>query len=188
MAILRRHGFRPKQFPRLLEYGCGVGRVTAYLAHVFDSVCACDISHSHLRQAERTVGKTGATNVSFRLVSLPEFGMHDPFDLWFSRIVLQHNPPPVIAMILQRALTRLNPGGVAVFQVPTYAVNYRFRLDEYLGGASGNGGIEMHVLPQRVIFEIARETCCIPLEIREDASTGHSNPWLSNNIVLQKPT
>lgn len=186
LAVLRRHGFAPDQFPRLLEYGCGLGRVTAHLARVFPFVTACDISRSHLRQAERTLARAGATNVAFRLAGLPWFGMHDTFDLWFSRIVLQHNPPPVIAMILRRALACLAPGGLAVFQVPTYAVGYRFAVDEYLRGAGRQDGIEMHVLPQRIVFEIAREAGCAPLEVREDAAAGHPATWLSNLFAFRK--
>jgi SAM-dependent methyltransferase len=186
LAVLRRHGFTSEQFPRLLEYGCGLGRVTAHLARAFGSVVACDISRSHLQQAERTLSWTGTKNVAFRLVDLPEFGMHDTFDLWFSRIVLQHNPPPVIAMILRRAFAQMAPSGLAVFQVPTYAVDYRFKLDEYLHGVGRSESIEMHVLPQRAVFDIAREAGCIPLEIREDASAGHPEAWLSNLFVFRK--
>src|SRR5271169_236009 len=41
-------------------------------------------------------------------------------DLFFSIIVLQHNPPPVILGILDAAFAGLRPGGLAFFQVPTY--------------------------------------------------------------------
>jgi SAM-dependent methyltransferase len=188
IAALHRHGFAPEQLPRILEYGCGLGRVTAHLAHAFNSVVACDISPSHIQKAKETVCMTGAANVAFRLVGLPEFGMHDNFDLWYSRLVLQHNPPPIIAMILRRAFVQLVPGGVAVFQVPTYAVGYRFTLDEYLSGVNRSDSIEMHVLPQRAVLDIVRDAGCIPFEIREDASVGHSGTWLSNMFVIGKPS
>ena len=45
------------------------------------------------------------------LDTLPEF------DLFFSMIVLQHNPPPLIALMLEKIAARLRPGGVAVFAV-----------------------------------------------------------------------
>ena len=112
LAVLRRNGFAPERFARVLEYGCGLGRVTAHLASAFPAVIACDISQSHLLQAKQTLARTGTTNAEFRLVSLPEFGMHNSFDLWFSRIVLQHNPPPVIAMILGTGARLLSAGSV----------------------------------------------------------------------------
>jgi len=46
--------------------------------------------------------------------------------------VLQHNPPPLIAMILARLLAGLAPGGVAYFQVPVWLPGYRFRVADLL--------------------------------------------------------
>jgi trans-aconitate methyltransferase len=112
--------------------------------------------------------------------------MTEPFDLWFSRIVLQHNSPPVMALILRRALSLLAPGGVAVFQVPTYAKNYSFRLDGYLNRIAGEGEIEMHVLPQPVVFAIAASAGCTPMEVLEDGSVGIAG-WQSSTFVFHKP-
>jgi SAM-dependent methyltransferase len=112
--------------------------------------------------------------------------MTAPFDLWFSRIVLQHNSPPIIALILRRALSLLAPGGVAVFQVPTYAKNYAFMLDRYLGRLDQDGQIEMHVLPQHVVFAIAAEAGCVALEVLEDGSIGIAN-WQSSTFAVHKP-
>lgn len=53
-----------------------------------------------------------------RLKRPPVLGMADSFDLWFSYIVLQHNPRSAIAQILQRALSLLAPGGLAILQLP----------------------------------------------------------------------
>jgi hypothetical protein len=114
--------------------------------------------------------------------------MHDSFDLWFSRIVLQHNPPPVIAMILRRALAWLAPGGLAVFQVPTYGVGYSFRANEYLRNIGQKSEIEMHILPQQAVLEVVQQAGCVLLELREDSyNTGHPAIWLSNLFVVRKP-
>jgi hypothetical protein len=112
--------------------------------------------------------------------------MSTPFDLWFSRIVLQHNSPPIIALILQRALALLSPGGVAVFQVPTYARGYGFSLDRYLARLHDDSAIEMHVLPQPVVFAIAEAAGCVAVEVLEDGSIGVAN-WYSNTFVFRKP-
>ena len=53
-------------------------------------------------------------------------------DLLYSVLVMQHNPPPVIAELLRAFLGRVNVGGFAFFQVPTYAENYEFTLDRYV--------------------------------------------------------
>jgi SAM-dependent methyltransferase len=186
LAVLARHGLSPDSFPRLFEFGCGLGRVTPFFAERFLEVTACDVSPSHMAVAQAVVRKAGRKNVSFELVNDVDFGMTRPFDLWFSRIVLQHNSPPIIAMILRQALALLAPGGLAVFQVPTYALGYSFSLSEYLANVGKDRGIEMHVLPQEVVFRLAREAGSFPLEVLDDGHAGPPHAWQSNTFVFQK--
>lgn len=89
-----------------------------------------------------------------------------------------------MVLILKRALSLLAPGGAAVFQVPTYSYGYEFKLREYLHNLPS--GIEMHVLPQSKIFQIAREHACEVLEVREDEAVGNEHVWVSNQFVLRK--
>lgn len=186
LAILRRNGIDPATLPRAFEFGCGIGRVTAHLARAFRNVTVCDVSASHMAIAQDKVYDSGARNLAFHLADSDEFGMAAPFDLWFSRIVLQHNPPPIIAMILRRALSLLAPGGIAVFQVPTYAAGYSFGIAAYLAGLGGESQIEMHVLPQQVVFQLAREAGCETLEVLEDSSAGPASQWNSSTFVMRK--
>jgi SAM-dependent methyltransferase len=183
-AILDRAGILPSDIPRAFEFGCGVGRVTPFLAETFRQVTAADVSNSHLTLAREQT--RGAPNVVFTLAENAEFGMSETFDFWFSKIVLQHNPPPVIAMILSRALSLLAPGGVAIFQVPTYALGYRFCLHDYMAKLPDRGEIEMHVLPQPVVFNIARSAGCEVLEVLNDGAAGNPRAWTSNTFVLRK--
>ncbi len=184
LGALERHGVSARSHRRLLEYGCGVGRATPHLAQHFD-VTAVDISATHLDHARDATEAAGAL-ASFRLARAPDFGMVEPFDVWFSYIVLQHNPPPVIAMVLRRALSMLAAGGIAIFQLPTHALGYRFDLAEYLGAAPKPDAIEVHCLPQSVVFRIAAEAGCVPLEMREDTAMGPPSHWLSNSFVFAK--
>ena len=72
-------------------------------------------------------------------------------------IVLQHNPPPVIRLIVRAFLKALNPGGMAYLQVLSYRVGYRSSPGEYLENeAKKHVMMEMHVLPQRVPFTAPR--------------------------------
>jgi SAM-dependent methyltransferase len=185
LALLKRNGFTAQSFRHLFEFGCGVGRVTPHLARAFAEVTACDVSDSHMVLARAAVDKAGLQNVSYSLAADAAFGMTGPFDLWFSRIVLQHNPPPISALILRRALGLLSPGGLAVFQVPTYAPGYAFSVDGYLSKLPEEGHIEMHVLPQPVVLAIAADAGCLTLEVLQDAATGLEH-WLSNTFVFRK--
>jgi SAM-dependent methyltransferase len=187
LAVLHRLGLAAQDFPRVFEFGCGLARVTPFLAESFAEVVACDVSASHIAMARERVRQAGAGNITLQLATAQDFGMTGGFDLWFSRIVLQHNPPPVMAMVLRRALSLLSPGGIAHFQVPTYARNYSFRVADYLAGLDqASGQIEMHVLPQPVIFDIAAQCGCEPLEVWQDGSAGNAPAWISSVVTLRK--
>ncbi len=95
LAVLARHGLAPADLPRACDYGCGVGRMTLPMSRRFAAVTGCDVSAPHLTLARQASG----AGVAFALVSAPGLGMAAPFDLWFSTLTLQHNPPPVIAAI-----------------------------------------------------------------------------------------
>ena len=108
-------------------------------------------------------------------------------DLVYSVIVLQHNPPPVIHMLVRAFLKALNPGGVAYFQVPTYRVGYRFSPGEYLENeGKTHAMMEMHVLPQRIIFQTACEESCELVEVLEDDWTGLRLGEVSNTFMIRK--
>jgi SAM-dependent methyltransferase len=170
LGILDYLGREPAEFTQVTDFGCGVGRVTNHLARTFKSVVACDISTSHLELARDHAAKAGLDNIEFRDVTVAKFGMSERIDLWFSHLVLQHNPPPVMAAIVRRMLFRLRVGGVAIFQVPTFLPHYSFRVGDYLA-TPRNEQIEMHVLPVAAVIRLANEADCVVLEILDDTST-----------------
>lgn len=182
---IRRVGRDPVEFKVAHEYGCGLGRITNYLSEGFDRVIACDVSRPHLDLARARSARIGRANIDYRLAKLPEFGMDERFDLWFTIIVLQHNPPPIMAMILRRAFALLRPGGLAVFQIPTYSSHYRFDIEEYLASPVPPSGLEIHFLPQSVLFKLVREAGCALLEVIEDGLIGDPQ-CLSNSLVIVK--
>ena len=185
-ALARAHA-DPGARATCFELGCGVGRITAWLAKRFDRVIGVDISASHLALARAHVDAEGASNVELhRLVSVGTLDALPRFDVFFSVIVLQHNPPPVIAAILDRVFAHLNPGGVAYFQVPTYRAGYSFALDSYLRDDVGKGEMEMHVLPQRVILGMAAAHGLELLEVIEDPWTGMRPGEVSNTFLFRK--
>lgn len=147
------------------ELGCGVGRLTLWLSRSFDRVIAADISPSHLALAEQTIRDAGCRNVELRLVNRPEALQQLPtFDCFFSLIVLQHNPPPVIRWLLLTVLSKLNAGGVGFFQVPTRLPGYSFDAAAYMAQPPTDGLMEMHALPHEVVLSTIREAGCELLE------------------------
>jgi hypothetical protein len=69
-------------------------------------------------------------------------------------------------------LARLNPGGIAFFQVPSVLFNYNFNLTKYLQSIGDAAGMEMHALSQQRIFEILSLHGCQPVELIFDGKVG----------------
>ena len=166
-----------------LELGCGTGRVTEWLAKRFASVIAVDISRSHLEAARSAL--SGLSNVTLLNISrINQLTTLPAFDVLYSRIVLQHNPPPVISAILRHLLGALNPGGIAFIQLPVWIDGYKFRVADYLAGIS-QGPMEMHAFPQRELLTIIQEAQCRVRELREDM-LGPQFGGISNTILIEK--
>lgn len=157
-----------------VEYGCGVGRFTEWLAQRFRSVVAIDVSESHLNLArKRGKNKRIAERVRYVGVAAPaDLTAVAGADLFYSVIVLQHNPPPIIATILDAAFAGLNSGGVAFFQVPTRGgEGYAFDSRAYLQ-ADGDGWMEMHAIDQSAVFRLAERRGVRPVEVSPDYCAG----------------
>lgn len=180
------HGIPLDGIRRVVEFGCGVGRVTFALARAFPEVIGCDVSAAHLKVAVAEAKARKPGRIAFYQSTIARPLPDQPCDLWFSRIVLQHNPPPVIAWLLREAFARLAPGGVAIFQVPTYSVGYRFTVADYLK-PQRNLTMEMHVLPQKTVFALAQQAGLEMLEVREDPVVGDTLRWISTLFVLRRP-
>jgi 2-polyprenyl-3-methyl-5-hydroxy-6-metoxy-1,4-benzoquinol methylase len=181
---LKRNEIDYSGFKSCLEYGCGVGRLTCWLAERFQTVYGYDISQSHLKLAKEYFLEKGISNVTLQQVQqVQELEQMPKVDAIYTIIVLQHNPPPVIELTIRGFVKALNPGGVLFFQVPTYHQGYEFSLDKYMRSTKVQQ-IEMHVLPQRRIFEIVQQENGQVVEMVRDNSTG--NFGISNTFLVQK--
>jgi 2-polyprenyl-3-methyl-5-hydroxy-6-metoxy-1,4-benzoquinol methylase len=167
-----------------LDFGCGVGRLSLALAPHVRYVTGVDISPGHLVHAKDRSEKSGVNNTKF--VSIDTIDSIDDignFDLIISLIVLQHNPPPVIVVLIEKLLSRLNSGGVAVIQIPTYIVGQSFSVEEYL--SKQQPSMEMNAVPQKVIYEAIDRANAKIVEVREDGYMG-SDIGLSHTFVIQR--
>jgi cyclopropane fatty-acyl-phospholipid synthase-like methyltransferase len=103
---------------RVLEIGCGAGRVTRALAKFFGEVHAVDVSGEMVRLATLALKEYpnafAYQNNGQDLTAVPEI----PFDFAFSSIVFQHIPSREIIENYVREVHRLlRPGALFKFQV-----------------------------------------------------------------------
>jgi ubiquinone/menaquinone biosynthesis C-methylase UbiE len=103
---------------RLLEIGCGIGRMTRHLAGIFGEVYGVDVSAEMICQAKARL--QGLDNVSLCETNGVDFALFPEafFDLAFSAYVFQHIPSAeIIASNIVDALRALKPGGLFKFVV-----------------------------------------------------------------------
>jgi 2-polyprenyl-3-methyl-5-hydroxy-6-metoxy-1,4-benzoquinol methylase len=183
--ILIRYGFSNLSNKVCVEYGCGVGRVTSGLAKKFAQVHGYDISAGHLAQAQSHANEIGVQNISFHHCASNVLTELYSCDVFYSRIVFQHNPPPLISQLVRNALRSLKYGGIAIFQVPTYIVEYSFLIEKWLRTKHALD-MQMHCIPQTVILDHITQQHCKLLELREDNSTGAPETYISNTFIVRK--
>ncbi len=111
-------GRDPKQM-RVLEIGCGAGRVTRALAAVFGQVHGVDVSGEMVRRAREALHDSPNAivyqNNGKDLSVLPQGLL---FDFAFSSIVFQHIPSrEIIENYVREVWQRLRPGALFKFQV-----------------------------------------------------------------------
>jgi SAM-dependent methyltransferase len=110
-------GKEPGQM-RVLEIGCGAGRVTRALANLFGEVWGVDISGEMVRRAGAALARfPHARAVQNNGADLSVLGNLE-FDFAFSSIVFQHIPSREVIETYVREVHRvLRPGGLFKFQV-----------------------------------------------------------------------
>ena len=102
---------------RVLDFGCGVGRVTLPLARRVDAVVAIDIADSMLAVARELLERHGVANVELMRSDPTLSAIRGPFDLVHSVIVLQHIPPAAGLTLVRHLVELAGDTGVVVLHV-----------------------------------------------------------------------
>jgi ubiquinone/menaquinone biosynthesis C-methylase UbiE len=109
----------PRERRTVLDFGCGVGRLTRPLAAHFENYVGIDISESMLAQAREW--NQACQRCRFVLNTTGDLRMFETgsVDLIYSRYVLQHLPSTELVRSYLREFVRIvGPDGLVVFQLP----------------------------------------------------------------------
>ena len=157
------------------------------MAQRFKRLCGYDISPTHLAIARQRAYDVAALNINFSQITAADLVERrlEKCDVLYSRLVFQHNPPPVISAMLQASLRALYPDGLAIFQLLIYEADYRFDVAKYLASEKSRHG-ELHCYPQPDVFRLIAEAGCTVLEVREGSLWGAKREWISNTFVVRQ--
>mgnify|MGYP003654842351 CR=1 FL=1 len=103
-----------------LDFGCGVGRITAALAGKANHVDALDISTGMIKIAKSYMEDQNITNVTLVDTSKDTDFLSNQkgkYDLVFSSLVLQHNPLPRAKRLLGQLCLSISKTGFAVIHI-----------------------------------------------------------------------
>lgn len=137
---------------RILEIGCGAGRVTRALSEVFGEVHGVDISGEMVQRATAALADRPNAHVYQNSGKDLSVLAQTNFDFAFSSIVFQHIPSREVIENYVREVNRvLRPGGLFKFQVQGDATVESSPEDTWLGVPFSDG--EAVAMAERCGFE-----------------------------------
>ncbi|WP_051899156.1 class I SAM-dependent methyltransferase [Sciscionella sediminilitoris] len=141
---------------RLLDFGCGVGRLSCALAERGHRVTGADISRSMVALARR-YNRVGA-RAEFHAYDGRTLPFEDgAFDGAVSLVVLQHLPPPIQVTALLEMLRVVASGGLVVVQVPIAP-----RVPGPLAESASRAQLRVLAAPERIL---AGQTAMLRVEV-----------------------
>lgn len=117
LDVVRRQlapGFTPE---RVLDFGCGVGRVVIPFAECAKEVVGVDVSPSMLAEARANSDAHALRNVALIRSDDMLSGVEGSFDLVHSSIVLQHIEIPRGRELFSQLVDKVRPGGCGALHV-----------------------------------------------------------------------
>lgn len=101
----------------VLDFGCGVGRLTLAFARRFEHAVGLDIAPAMLAEARVNAGRLGIDKAEFAISDDALSAAPGQYDFVNSLIVLQHIPTARGLPIIARLLDKVKPGGGCMLHI-----------------------------------------------------------------------
>jgi ubiquinone/menaquinone biosynthesis C-methylase UbiE len=109
----------PPVYGAVLDFGCGVGRLTQALADYFQSAIGVDIAPTMISRAKEFNRHGKACEFIVNTNADLSIFQNNYFDFIYCNIVLQHMAPTLALSYLSEFIRVLKPSGIAIFQIPS---------------------------------------------------------------------
>lgn len=133
----------------VLDFGCGIGRLSKHLDKIFKNVYGIDISEQMIKIASKNIKGVAF----FNLDELDKFDTAK-FDVIVSYLVFQHIPQVITKQYIRELLGMLEPDGLFIFQQIDNVVGLESRS---LGGQKKYGAsYNMYGIAEEEIRELVK--------------------------------
>jgi len=181
----------PKYREKVLDFGCGVGRLTRALSKYFEECIGVDIAENMISKAKEL--NHDFPNCHFMVNTEENLKTFDSnyFDMIYTSLVLQHLPDKsIIKSYILEFIRTLKVNGILIFQLPAYIpIIYRLQLVRKLfltlKGLGFNNkflyeklrlfSIRMNFIPKNEVVSFLRDSGVKVLEVKEDIFKMRSN-------------
>ena len=148
----------------VLDFGCGVGRLTKPCLEICKKIYGLDIGQSYLDIAKKTV-PTGEFFLVDNFNKLPDLPSNP--DIIYSLITLQHNRPMLMKLYVFLLLKLLNKDGMALLHIP-------YKVNDYISHQDNHHRMEMHFLEKSDVRKLVNTVGCEILDIVETKYCGEN--------------